>query len=143
MIIYQQGDIWKTKAQAIVIPVNIVSIMGKGLALQCKQRHPKVYERYYADCKNGYLQIGRTCLYATHTQSIIALPTKTHWSYPSQYQYIELGIRNLIENQQYWGLSSIAFPKLGCGEGNLQWEKVKQIMSELLQDCHFGSIIYI
>lgn len=142
MISYLKGDIWETTAQAIVIPVNTVGAMGKGLALQCKQYYPTVYARYYADCKNGYLQIGRTCLYAVSRRSIIVLPTKTHWSYPSQYGHIEAGISSLIENQQYWELATIAFPKLGCGEGKLEWQQVHTIMRTLLNDCPFGSIIY-
>jgi O-acetyl-ADP-ribose deacetylase (regulator of RNase III) len=143
MIEYVKGDIWETKAEAIVIPVNIVGVMGKGLALQCKENYPQAYTRYYADCKNGHLQIGRTCLYTINRQCLIMLPTKSHWSHPSQYGYIEAGIKSLIENNHYWELASIAFPKLGCGEGELDWSSVKEIMSTLLKDCYFGSIIYV
>ena len=41
MIEYIEGDIFKSPAQVIVNTVNTMGVMGKGLALEFKQRYPK------------------------------------------------------------------------------------------------------
>jgi len=55
-------------------------------------------------------------------------PTKQHWYQPSQIQWIEQGLLHFANTYQSLGITSIAFPKLGCGKGGLEWEQVKNIM---------------
>jgi O-acetyl-ADP-ribose deacetylase (regulator of RNase III) len=54
------GDIFDYAAQAFASPVNCVGIMGKGLALQLKQRYPMNYTFYEQACKQGRVQLGYT-----------------------------------------------------------------------------------
>lgn len=60
MIVFINGDILKTKADAIVNPVNCEGVMGKGLAYQIKIKYPKTYEAYSLACKQGELQTGKS-----------------------------------------------------------------------------------
>ena len=46
---------------AVVNTVNIVGIMGKGIALMFKERFPKNYREYVDASKTGAIQIGK-CL---------------------------------------------------------------------------------
>ena len=41
MIKYVSGDIFNSKADVIVNPVNLVGVMGAGLAKQFKERYSK------------------------------------------------------------------------------------------------------
>lgn len=41
------------------------------------------------------------------------------------------------------GIESIAFPKLGCGNGGLEWSVVKPIMEKYLSDLPISVYIYI
>jgi O-acetyl-ADP-ribose deacetylase (regulator of RNase III) len=53
MIVYRQGDLFKSHAQVIVIPVNCVGAMGRGLALQIREKSPKLYRDYRKLCAEG------------------------------------------------------------------------------------------
>jgi hypothetical protein len=53
------GDIFASQMQTLVNTVNCVGIMGKGIALLFKKRHPLMYEDYERRCARGGGQAGR------------------------------------------------------------------------------------
>ena len=57
-------------------------------------------------------------------------PTKKHWKEKSEYEYILLGLEKLKIALDKYNISSIAFPKIGCGLGNLEWDKVFQMIKQ-------------
>ncbi len=75
---------------------------------------------------------------------IINFPTKTEWYKNSQYNYIEEGLKDLVRVIQEFNIKSIAIPPLGCGNGKLRWDKVKQLMSKYLSplDGEVQIVIY-
>lgn len=50
MISYKNGDLLQAHVEAMVNAVNTVGVMGKGIALQFKQRFPENYRQYEAAC---------------------------------------------------------------------------------------------
>ena len=57
-------------------------------------------------------------------KAIINFPTKKHWKDNSELNYIVLGLEKLKIAVQRYNIKSIAFPKVGCGLGNLDWNDV-------------------
>lgn len=141
MIEYQTGDILEADAQALVNSVNCMGVMGKGIALQFKQKFPQNFRRYEKVCKNDALQPGRVFVHDrgalfTSDQAqryIINVPTKTHWRRPSEIEYIEGGIEALVDEIQQRGIVSVAIPPLGCGNGGLEWARVEAIIQHHMQ----------
>lgn len=142
MIKYLTGNILDSTAQALVNTVNTVGVMGKGIALQFKKQFPTNYKIYKEACENKELKIGD--LLVTEEESllsgkklIINFPTKTHWRYPSEYEYIEKGLAALVDVIQEKKIESIAIPPLGSGNGGLDWTKVRAMIEDKFQglDC--------
>ncbi|WP_299051729.1 macro domain-containing protein [uncultured Polaribacter sp.] len=136
MITYTTGDLFEAQTEAIVNTVNIVGVMGKGIALQFKQRFPENYLIYKKACDSKELQTGQ--LLITESSSlffkyIINFPTKQHWRNPSKYEYVEQGLDVLIDEIKKRNIKSVALPPLGAGNGKLEWEKVKTILNDKLQ----------
>lgn len=124
MIEFLKGDLLKANAQALVNTVNTVGVMGKGIALQFKEAFPYNNKVYVKACKEGSLQPGKilavwdsNLLYGR--KLIINFPTKIHWRQPSKYEYLESGLVALKEVIHEEGISSIAIPPLGAGNGGL------------------------
>jgi O-acetyl-ADP-ribose deacetylase (regulator of RNase III) len=75
-----------------------VGVMGKGIALQFKQKFPAEYfNAYKLACQNGELAIGSVQVYElknarTNPRYIINFPTKRHWREPSRIADIESGL---------------------------------------------------
>lgn len=60
MIKLTQGDLLKQDdVDAIVNTVNCVGVMGKGIALQFKNKWPDNFAEYAAACKAGQVRPGR------------------------------------------------------------------------------------
>ena len=53
MIVFKTGNIFDSKCQTLVNTVNCIGVMGKGLALQFKQKYPKMFDEYKFICKPG------------------------------------------------------------------------------------------
>ena len=144
MITYLTGNLLKSPAQVLVNTVNVVGVMGKGIAAQFKSAYPDMFEAYREHCESGELTIGKLFLYKTPNKWILNFPTKKHWRQPSQVAFIESGLRKFTEHVDDLLISSIAFPELGCGNGGLDFEtQVKPIMEKYLGRLSIPTLIYI
>lgn len=119
------GDLFTSKAQTLVNTVNCVGVMGKGIALQFKKRFPDMYRDYEERCKRKEVKLGRPYLYKTMLPPyILNFPTKDHWRSVTNLADIERGLQYLHNYYKEWGITSMAVPPLGCGEGQLEWRIV-------------------
>lgn len=143
MLSYLKGDLLSSPAQVLVNTVNTVGVMGKGIALQFKNRYPKMFASYQNICEKNQLDIGKLYLWKSAEKWVLLFPTKKHWRNPSKIDYIEKGLKKFVDNYERIGIESIAFPKLGCGNGNLDWELVRPIMEKYLKPLPINVYIYV
>jgi len=137
------GDILESPAQILTCPVNCVGVMGAGLALKFKRRFPRMYEDYFQMCLDGKLTIGTLWLWRASYKHILCFPTKKHWREKSKVEYIDLGLRCLVQNWRSLG-RSIALPKLGCGLGGLDFtSQVWPVMQRRLNDIPIPIYVYL
>jgi O-acetyl-ADP-ribose deacetylase (regulator of RNase III)/uncharacterized protein YwgA len=133
---YIKGNLLEANTQALVNTVNTVGVMGKGIALQFKERFPMNFKIYADACKKGEVKVGKMLVVKENTINgaiiIINFPTKTEWFKKSQYSYIEEGLKDLVRVINEYKIESIAIPPLGCGNGGLNWTKVKLLMDKYL-----------
>ncbi|MDO4229694.1 MAG: macro domain-containing protein [Capnocytophaga sp.] len=146
MITYLQGNIFESDAQVLINTVNTDGVMGKGIALQFKNNFPNNFKAYRKACKENAVQVGK--MFVTEDENliygkkiIVNFPTKTTWRKPSEYIYIEEGLKDLVKIIKEKNIKSIAIPRLGAGNGGLDWEEVKKMIEQHLS--HLDTAIYI
>jgi O-acetyl-ADP-ribose deacetylase (regulator of RNase III) len=129
------GNLLTANVDALVNTVNTEGVMGKGLALQFKKAFPDAFASYEKACKAGEVVTGRMHVVRrlAAPQFIINFPTKRHWRHPSKLEYIREGLVDLVHQVQSLGISSIAIPPLGCGNGGLNWTDVRREIVTALQ----------
>jgi O-acetyl-ADP-ribose deacetylase (regulator of RNase III) len=147
MITYTRGNLLADKAEALVNTVNCVGVMGKGIALAFRQAFPVNYELYRAACVAGKVQPGRLFIVSDFSlfygqKRIINFPTKTDWRKPSQYDYVESGLRVLAGHLNANPITTLAMPALGCGNGGLQWERVRGMIESHLGELPIDVRVY-
>ena len=130
---FVQGNLLKQDdVDAIVNTVNCVGVMGKGIALQFKNKWPSNYQQYEIACKNKLVKTGRMFVYDSgglvKPNFIINFPTKDHWRGNSKLEYVQDGLNDLIDQIKHLNIKSIAIPPLGCGNGGLDWKEVKPLI---------------
>jgi O-acetyl-ADP-ribose deacetylase (regulator of RNase III) len=128
-----QGDLLKQgDVDAIVNTVNCVGVMGKGIALQFKNKWPANFTAYAAACKAGQVRPGRMFVFDSgglvKPNFIINFPTKDHWRGSSKIEFIRDGLVDLVAQVKRLGIRSIAVPPLGCGNGGLDWADVRPLI---------------
>jgi O-acetyl-ADP-ribose deacetylase (regulator of RNase III) len=142
MITFLHGDLFDSKCDILVNPVNIVGVMGKGLALQFKGRFPGMFQRYFDDCRAGLLHVGSVKIYPIDygKKFIACFPTKSHYQDKSKLAWIDEGLKDL--KAQLAG-RSCAIPKLGAGLGGLLWKDVEPLVVDILKDCKEEIEVYV
>lgn len=140
----KQGDLLGSRMQTLVNTVNCVGIMGKGIALAFKQKYPEMFLEYQKRCKQKNVSVGVPYLYIINSsRKIINFPTKNHWKNNSQLEWIEHGLDYLAKHIKEWSITSLAIPPLGCGNGGLDWDKVKPLVYKYLQPLGIEIEIYV
>jgi O-acetyl-ADP-ribose deacetylase (regulator of RNase III)/uncharacterized protein YwgA len=146
MIKFIKGNLLNAKTEALVNTVNTVGVMGKGIALQFKNRFPNNYKVYREACKNQTFKTGQVLTVQDgdllNQQFIVNFPTKAHWKSPSKIEYIQTGLVALKNEIAKLKIKSIAIPPLGCGNGGLNWDIVKEIMIKELESLDIEILIY-
>jgi O-acetyl-ADP-ribose deacetylase (regulator of RNase III) len=134
----EQGNLLESTADALVNAVNTAGVMGKGIALQFKQAYPANFQAYKEACQRGEVRLGTMFTTETGLQDspryIINFPTKAHWRARSKLTDIQSGLADLRDVIRARDIHSIAVPSLGCGNGGLNWQDVRPLIIEALDD---------
>ena len=145
-MINKTGDLFTTENKALLHGVNTHGVMGSGIALPFKNKFPKMYEEYREYCKQGSLEPGSYMGYVIpegegYTGIIYNAATQDAPGPNARYEWIDSSVRavsafQLLMSEFYPSAISpvISMPRIGCGIGGLEWEKVEQILLEIEKD---------
>lgn len=128
------GDLWTFENKCIttngMLTKQGLAIMGKGIALEARLRHPDlpyILGQLIKEKGNHvyFLKIG-----------YISFPTKNDWKNNSSLELIERSCIELIDlvNDPWYQITEVVLPKPGCGNGGLDWKVVKPILEKYLDD---------
>jgi len=139
MIEFVSGDFFEFDADIMVNTVNCVGVMGAGVALAFKKRFPEMFNDYVVQCSSGIIRPGSPSVWIQKDMiskeiEIINFPTKDHWKKPSEYHYIDDGLKWLSTYLENKSGKVVTLPALGCGHGGLDWNRVRDMISDRLEN---------
>lgn len=142
-IVYVSGNLLEGNCDAVVCPVNMVGVMGAGLARQMAIRYRGLDRMYQGAIESGELDLGKPCLVSSPLwpHRVVLFATKDHWKHLSDFSWISEGLRELCCLLEECAVETLGMPKLGCGLGGLPWDLVHHEILETLEDSH--SIVHI
>lgn len=137
-----QGNIWEQHCDWLCITTNGIirqdgkAVMGRGIALQAKQRCPNIDSILAKQIKTHGNVVAP--LLKLNNKWILSFPTKHHWKNPSDLKLIKQSAKQL---KQYFDKAKkkpiILLPRPGCANGGLNWQEVKKILEPILTDDNF------
>lgn len=139
------GDLWEYPADIHVITTNGVvkkngcCVMGRGCAQQARDMFPLidlVLGNRISDQGNIVHDLGPWQYHDNHYH-IMSFPVKHHWRDQADIRLIEQSAIQLARVT----LGSVVIPRPGCGNGGLDWDDVRPVLKELLDD-RFTVITY-
>lgn len=134
MIAFRPIDIFAEPADAVVIPVNCVGVMGAGAARVAARRWgPQLVESYKLACADG-MSPGRVWAWRARDRWVLLAPTKRHWRNHSNFRDVEATVHALSHRVAELGCRVVACPALGCGLGGLAWDPVRELMKSAWGD---------
>lgn len=146
MVYFLDGNMFELKSQYLVNTINCVGAMGKGIALEFKNRYPEMFTEYKKQCEEGKIDIGLPFIWENtdlfDPVVIINLPTKMHWRDPSKLIFIQKGLNWLEEYFKDKPDVTINMPALGCGNGGLDWDTVKDMIYKQLHPLQATFYVY-
>lgn len=140
------GDIFESQAQLLVCPVNRLGAMGAGLALEFKNRHPDLYYHYRKLLRQRRWGEDQIFIYRPEKApyGVVMFATKHDWRDDSDIELIESQLQRLSQIDNRYGISSIAFPRIGGGLGNLDFDnQVKPLIYKYLGSKNYDVLLYI
>jgi ribA/ribD-fused uncharacterized protein len=136
-----KGDIWtlwEKDYEAICITTNGVvkadgtAVMGKGIALQAKERFSSIDKTLGTALKQRGNHVH--CLCRKDGKYVLSFPTKNNWRDKSDIELIKQSCTELIKKMDEVGIKTCILPRPGCGNGGLKWEEVKKVIAPLLDE---------
>lgn len=141
MITEINGDIFESKCQVLVNPVNCVGVMGKGLAYNFKSKYPiEMFDFYKMLCNHKSLKLGYPILWENR---VLFFPTKNHWRERSYINNITDGLESFRRRRGTKNIESVAFPMLGCGLGGLNKNQFLESFHFIFKDTKMSIELYI
>ena len=128
------GNIFNSRADALVNTVNCVGAMGKGIALEFRRRFPDMFKEYETLCEQGQLKPGQIWPYKKSTPFVLNFAIKNDWHFPSRVEWIEECLVKFVEHRHRLGASSVAFPWMGAMNGGIPIDTIKKLMRQFLSE---------
>jgi len=157
-----EGDMFFSHMQTVTVSVNVVGVMGKGLASRAKYQFPDVYVAYQDACRKKTLRMGKPYLYRREAyldeeladdpaslrdpndrKWFLLFATKSHWRDKADLAGIEDGLAWIEGKYEREGIESLAIPALGCGLGRLGWGEVGPLMCRHLARLSTRVAVYL
>ena len=114
--------------------------MKTGLSDQIRKKWPDSYERFKKLRKIHSYKGGEVILDEENTPQIAYLATQENLMY-ADYTFLNRSLRALDKLLIEKEIKACALPHIGCGYGKLEWEQVKQVISERLSESPIDYLI--
>lgn len=128
-MIHKTGDLFTTGLVAIGHGVNLRGVMGAGVARLVREKYPDAEEKYVEACAANALHPGAVqVLELWDTCIIVNMATQIAPGPHAKIDLIDLAARNVVMELTWrYGLLKLAIPRIGCGIGGLDWDKVEPV----------------
>ena len=116
---------------------NCQGRMGRGIAVQMKQKFPNMYKEYNHLCVSGKFCPGDIFAYNYGNGYVFNLATQEHYNIPgklAKVKHINASMRKMMKFAEENDVKSIALPKIGAGLGGLNWNDVKAVIEEIASE---------
>lgn len=139
-----EGDLFTSTSQTLVNTTNCVGVMGKGIALEFKNRSPNMFKDYRARYLDDSLKIGEPYVYKGLLKPwIMNFPTKIDWRRKSEIDWIIDGLQYVVDHYKEWGITSLACPMLGCDNGKLNPDEIYPLMKRYFEQLDIQVEVFV
>ena len=138
-IVEQYGDIF-VKCPSHIPLAHCVSLdfhMGKGIAKLFKQKFGNVHF-----LKSQIQKVGQCASLNYEGRFIFYMASKRCFFHKPTYESLAQSLQSLKAHMKCLGLRHLAMPRVGTGLDNLQWIRVKAIITDIFSDSDITIYVF-
>ena len=142
MIKYVAGDLFATASiKSLAHGCNCAGAMGKGIALQFKNKWPAMYSEYKKRCKAGEFSLGAVFVWEENGFTIFNLGTQKSWRTGAELDSIETSLRKMLFLMEQKQIETVGLPRIGAGLGGLKWSSVKEVIEGVFANSEIKVVV--
>lgn len=127
-MIKKKGDMFTSDAGAFGHGVNVVGLMGAGVAVAFREKFPKNYVTYRNACEAEMFKPGETLVTVEEGVFIFNMSSQDDPGPHARYEWTFSALLDAALQAEKFGVKTIAIPLIGCGIGGLEWAGVEYLI---------------
>jgi O-acetyl-ADP-ribose deacetylase (regulator of RNase III) len=140
---FVKGDLFVHKGlDALAHGCNCAGAMGKGIAVQFRDRFPKMYDAYKKRCADGRFTPGDVFAWPEDGITVFNLGTQKTWRTKADLSAIETAVRSMVRLAEQSRIARVGLPRIGAGLGGLAWPAVRALLSEIGNDTNVELVVF-
>lgn len=140
-LIEKKGDLFRIEnVDAYAYCISGDYALGAGIAVQFDKRYDmrqKLKQTYPIPFSWDYANVGK----ALYIDGVYNLVTKPRYWMKPYYTTLEKALTDMKEDAVRRGIKSIAMPKIGCGLDLLEWEIVRDLITEVFANTDITIVV--
>ena len=106
-------SIFDVKVEAYANTVNVVGVMGAGIAAEFKKRYPEMFKEYQTECLMHSINPGDCWVYKDKDAYLLNLAVKRDWREWATKEWIEQSFKSFKLEVLEHKIKSVALPVIG------------------------------
>lgn len=140
---FQKGDIFHTEGlRAYAHGCNSAGIMDAGIAVAFKKRWPRMFDAYHECCEAKSFHLGDVLAYGEGDDVIYCLAIQETATKKANLPALTKSLKTMAELAATAGIERIGLPRIGTGQGGLDWPRVKKILSEAGKETTVTLVVF-
>ena len=141
-IVYVVGDLLASRETVIAHGCNAQGVMASGIAKAIREEYPTTYDDYRAvyEKQGNKLHVGQIVVTRTLERTILNIISQDTYGRNPNVVYVSYdGIAEAIRKINNMGYVRVAFPKIGAGLANGNWDVISKIIEK---EAEFTPVVY-
>ena len=133
-VLERHGDLFDAPEPALAHGCNCAGAMGKGIAVEFRQRWPDMFDHYRELCQHGEFNPGDLFVWTAADRVIFNLGTQRTWRTKATPTAVRHALERMVDYATEHGIDTIAMPRIAAGLGGMNWHDVRAILDEVVPD---------
>jgi O-acetyl-ADP-ribose deacetylase (regulator of RNase III) len=141
--IFEKGDLFHTDGlRTYAHGCDCAGQMDKGIAVAFKKKWPLMYEEYRARCQDGRFRLGDVFVWSEGDEVVYNLAIQEQSTQKAKVTALTKSLKTTAELAQKAGIERVALPRIGAGQGGLDWPRVKKILLEVGRETSVTFVVF-
>jgi O-acetyl-ADP-ribose deacetylase (regulator of RNase III) len=141
--IFEKGDIFHTDGlRAYAQGCDCAGQMDKGVGVAFKKKWPLMYDEYRARCLDGGFRLGDVFAWNEGDEVVYNLGIQEQSTDKAKIAALTKSLATMTDLAEKAAIERVGLPRIGTGQGGLEWARVKKILSEVGQKTSVTLVVF-